>query len=144
MKSSSESMLAVVDAGVSKNPFFRLTGLAVLGLEVSMWVASVLRARWKVAAFRCAWAAVRGSLSMAASAAVLFRVLGGVVNEAAKVPGMEVVTLRHTSLDKTCDEHGSWLEGEWGKEMELPGAPSVPYGGGRARVRAVEPKSHGR
>lgn len=42
---------------------------------------------------------------MAASAAVLFRVVGGVVNEMANVPGIEVMFLRHTSLDKTREEH---------------------------------------
>lgn len=90
MKSSSESMLAVVDAGVPRNPFFRLAGLAEPGFSVSedaVGAESGLRERWWDVAVRCPWAAVRGSLSMAASAAVLFRVVGGVVNEVANVPG---------------------------------------------------------
>lgn len=126
MKSSSESMLAVVDAGVPKNPFFRLGGLAEPGFSVSedaVGAGSALRERWWDVAVRCPWAAVRGSLSMAASAAVLFRVVGGVVNRVAKLPGgkREILLLRHTSLGKTCDEHG-WSEGgEWGREMEPPG-----------------------
>lgn len=125
MKSSSESILAVVDAGVPRKPFFRLTGLAEPGLsvvsEVAVGAESVFRERWDVAV-RCPWAAGRGSLSMAASAAVLFRVVGGVVNEVANLPGVEVLFLRHTSLDKTWARMvgGGVGKGRW----SLPGGSS--------------------
>lgn len=115
MKSSSESILAEVDAGVPRNPFFRLVepaepaepvvpSLSVLSATVG--VGSFLHDCWsEVAVVGGPPAAGRGSLSMAASAAVLFRVVGGVVNGTANVPGMEDMFLRHTSLDKTCEEH---------------------------------------
>jgi hypothetical protein len=85
MKSSSDSMLAVVDAGVPSTPFFRLGKLAELARSVFSDVdvaESALRERCRseVAAFACPWAAFgRDSLSKAASAAFLFRVLGGVM-----------------------------------------------------------------
>ena len=89
-------MLAVVDVGVPETPFFRLVKLAGLARSVlsEVGVAAELalreRCRSEVAAFRCPWAAFgRGSLSKAASAAFLFRVLGGVMEVAAKMPGIE-------------------------------------------------------
>jgi hypothetical protein len=89
MKSSSESMLTVVDVGVPRTPFFRLVKLAGLARSMLFEVGvaeSALECRSEVAV-RCPWAAVgRGSLSKAASAAFLFRVLGGVMKVAAKMP----------------------------------------------------------
>lgn len=87
MNSSSESILAVV--GVAESLFFEpeLTGL-------SLSVGSIVVVDWlwwergsdAEADFREPWAAFGSASSAIASAAFLFRVIGGVVNVTAKMP----------------------------------------------------------
>lgn len=86
-------MLAEVDAGVPRNPFFRLAELAepsLLVLSEAVGIGLFLHDCWsEVAVTGGPPVADRGSLSMAASSAVLFRVVGGVVNGTASLPGIE-------------------------------------------------------
>lgn len=110
MNSSSESMLAVVDVaeGLSFGP--ELTGLSLSVVSVAVAVDSLLWERRSDAevGFREPWAAFGSASSAIASAAFLFRVMGGVVNVTAKMPTRDVISGRsgQTSLGKTCDGHG--------------------------------------
>lgn len=87
MKSSSESMLAVV--GVAGGLFFR-SEFPRRSFSVVSVVVAVDSPWWEnlsdVLSFRKPWAAFGSASSAIASAAFLFRVVGGVVKVAAKVP----------------------------------------------------------
>lgn len=88
MNSSSESILAVV--GVAESPLF---GPELMGLSLSVGsVAVAIDSLWwnrrsdAQVDFREPWAAFGSASSAIASAAFLFRVVGGVVNVTAKMP----------------------------------------------------------
>lgn len=103
MKSSSESMLAVV--GVAESLFFgpELTGLSLSRVSVAVVDSLLWECRSDAEGFREPGAAF-GS-SAIASAAFLFRVIGGVVKVTATMPGVIGGEIQ-TSLGKTCNGHG--------------------------------------
>jgi hypothetical protein len=100
-------MLAVV--GVAESVFFgpELTGLSLSVISVAVVDSLLWECRSDAEGFREPWAA-SGS-SAIASAAFLFRVIGGVVKVTAKMPGVISGEIQ-TSLGKTCDGHGQ----RWG------------------------------
>lgn len=88
MNSSSESILTVV--GVAES-LLLLPELAVLSLSVISVAVAIDSLWWERRSdakvdFREPWAAFGSASSAIASAAFLFRVIGGVVNVTAKMP----------------------------------------------------------